>query len=89
MTKPCEVITTIQKENGGFKSVTQFSYVALLTKINGAEVKAVRYDGYERKTDVRKVAERDYPDWKIKGTWKLYDQDFIGYVAECQCGGQH
>lgn len=89
MTKPCEIFMNVATPSGNRKRVKLFSYVALLTKINGEEVEAVRYDGYERKTDVRKDAEKDYPDWKIKDVWRLYDDDFTGEVAECQYGGEH
>ena len=77
MRRPCEMIEMIQKENGNFKSVKHYSYVALLTEIEGDQVLAVRYDGYTSKEDgLVPEIERDYPDWKIKGIWKLYDQDF-------------
>lgn len=77
MRRPCETIETIQKENGGFKSVKHFSYVATLTEINGDQVKAVRYDGYTSKYDgLINEIESDWPGWKIKNILKLYDDDF-------------
>lgn len=76
MFRPVESAVTMQKENGGFKTVRLYSYVVLLTEIDGDGVKAVRYDDYERKTDLYHEALNDYPGWKIKGTWKLYEEDF-------------
>ncbi len=76
MTRPTESHVTIQKENGGFKTLHLYSYVVLLTEIDGDQVMAVRYDDYERKTDLYHIVKHDYPGWNIKGTWKLYDQDF-------------
>lgn len=77
MKRPCETIEVIQKDNGCFRSVKHFSYVALLTKINDDEVMAVRYDGYTSKLNglFAKVKD-DYPDYNVKGIWKLYDSDF-------------
>lgn len=77
MRRPCEVMELIQKENGTFRNVKHFSYVALLTKINDDQVQAVRYDGYTSKeAGLVPEIESDYPGWKIKGIWKLYDSDF-------------
>ena len=77
MRRPCETVEVVQKENGNFRSVKHYSYVALLTEIEGDQVKAVRYDGYTSKEDgLVPEIERDYPGWKIKGIWKLYDSDF-------------
>ncbi len=77
MRRPCETIETIQKANGTYRSVKHYSYVALLTEIEGDQVQAVRYDGYTSKEDgLFSDIEHDYPGWKIKGIWKLYDQDF-------------
>lgn len=64
---------TVSIETDGRKTIKLYSYVALLTEKDGSEVKAVRFDGYERKTDVM----NDCPDdWNIKGIYKLYDEDF-------------
>lgn len=76
MVRPVETYVTMQKENGGFRTVHLYSYVVLLTEIGGDKVQAVRYDDYERKTDLYHIAQHDYPGWKIKGTWKLYEEDF-------------
>ena len=77
MRRPCETVEMIQKENGNFKSVKHYSYVALLTEIDGDQVKAVRYDGYTSKCNgLANEVENDHPGWKIKGIWKLYDDDF-------------
>lgn len=77
MRRPCETVEVVQKENGNFRSVKHYSYVALLTEIEGDQVQAVRYDGYTSKEDgLIPEIEHDYPGWKIKGIWKLYDSDF-------------
>jgi len=77
MRRPCETVEVVQKENGNFRSVKHYSYVALLTEIEGDQVQAVRYDGYTSKEDgLIPEIESDYPGWKIKGIWKLYDSDF-------------
>lgn len=76
MRRPCEVMTTITKDNGCIKNVKTFSYVALLTEINGDEVKAVRYDGYTSKYDLKDIVAKVYPEWNLKGIWKLYDAEF-------------
>lgn len=77
MRRPCEVYELIQKENGTFRNVKHFSYVALLTEIEGDQVQAVRYDGYTSKYDgLTEEVKADYPGWKVKGIYKLYDTDF-------------
>ncbi len=77
MRRPCETIEVVQKENGTYRSVKHYSYVALLTEVDGDQVKAVRYDGYTSKEDgLIPEIEREYPGWNIKGIWKLYDNDF-------------
>lgn len=77
MRRPCETVEVVQKENGNFRSVKHYSYVALLTETEGDQVQAVRYDGYTSKEDgLVPEIEKDHPGWKIKGIWKLYDIDF-------------
>lgn len=76
MTRPVDSYATIQKESGGYRTVHLYSYVVLLTEIDGDQVMAVRYDDYERKTDLYCEVKNDYPGWNIKGTWKLYEEDF-------------
>lgn len=77
MRRPCETIEVVQKENGTFRSVKHYSYVALLTEVEGDQVQAVRYDGYTSKEDgLIPEIQREYPGWNIKGIWKLYDNDF-------------
>ena len=76
MRRPCEVNKTITKDNGCMKTIKTFSYVALLTQVNGDEVKAVRYDGYKSKYDLLDIVKNDHPGWNLKGVWKLYDDDF-------------
>ena len=77
MRRPCETIEVVQNENGNFRSVKHYSYVALLTKINDDQVLAVRYDGYTSKYDgLIDEVKADYPEWNVKGIYKLYDIDF-------------
>lgn len=77
MRRPCVTYEREIKENGLGRTIKKFSYVAVLTKINDSEVKAVRMDGFERKTDVHKKVEEQFPDWKVKAVHKLYDEDFM------------
>lgn len=54
----------------------KYDYVALLTEKNGTKVKAVRMDSYKRGEDVLADLDKYYPEWKIKGVWRLNDEDF-------------
>ena len=75
--KPVESIEREVKKNGCFgRTIRKYSYVALLCEINGSAVMAVRYDYFERKEDVSKKVKEDYPGWKSKGVYKLYNEDF-------------
>lgn len=66
-------IPTVMIETDGRRHFKLYSYVALLTEKDGSEVKAIRYDGYQRATDVM----NDVPDgWNIKAVHKLYEEDF-------------
>ena len=77
MRRPCETVKLVQKADGRWRNTKHYSYVALLTEIEGDQVLAVRYDGYTSKEDgLVADIEFDYPGWKIKGIWKLYDTDF-------------
>lgn len=76
MRTTCEQYQLIAKENGTMKQIKTYSYVALLCKVGGDEVRAVRYDGYTSKYDLPKVVKAEYPEYKCKGMWKLYDLDF-------------
>lgn len=78
MKRPCEIDEIIFKDNGCAKRIKTYSYVAVLTQIDGDEVKAVRYDGYTSKFNLQDAVKNDYPDWNLKGVWKLYDDDFRG-----------
>ena len=55
---------------------TKYDYVALLTERKGKEVMAVRMDSYKRGKDVLIDLDKYYPEWKVKGIWRLYDEDF-------------
>ena len=64
---------TMTLDTDGRRAKKLYSYVVLLTKKDGSEVKAMRFDGYERKTDVM----HEIPDgWNLKAIQKLYDEDF-------------
>lgn len=77
MRRPCETIVMIQRADGRWRNTKHFSYVALLTEIEGDQVQAVRYDGYTSKYDgLTEEVKADYPGWKVKGIYKLYDTDF-------------
>lgn len=70
-----QIPTTIF-ETDGRRTIRLYSYVALLTEKGGSEVKAVRYDGFQRATDVMAEIDTDYPGWKIRGVYKLSEEDF-------------
>lgn len=77
MKKATEIIETIFKENGNKKTIRKYSYCAVLCKRDGSEVKAVRFDYYDTKTDILLHVLPDlYPDWKCKAIHKLYEEDF-------------
>ena len=67
---------TTQFRMEGNRTVKLYSYVVVLCKKGGDDVHAVRFDGYERKTDLFPVIEEKYPMWKVKAIHKLYDEDF-------------
>lgn len=71
----------------GKKTVKTHSYIAILCrkltyeemespKAGPDDYMAVRVDYQERKEDVYKILSKEYPDWKMKGVWRLYDEDF-------------
>lgn len=63
--------------NGGRgKLIARHSYVVTMCEIGGSEVKAVRMEYYQNKTDVYQAVDEQYPGWKIKGVNRLYDADF-------------
>lgn len=76
MIKPCENTEIYFDDRGYQKTRKTYSYVSVLTEKNGFNVMAVRSDGFERKTHVYKVLAEQYPDWNIKSTNKLYEEDF-------------
>lgn len=64
---------TVIYDTDGRRTKKLYSYAVLLTEKGGSEVKAIRFDGYERKTDVYD----EIPDgWNMKSIHKLYDEDF-------------
>lgn len=76
MRKPTK-ISEWSKDNGCLgRTVKLYSYIVVLCEKEGCEVKAVRYDWYERKQDVMTKATEDYPRWNLKGVYRLYEQDF-------------
>ena len=59
---------TMTLDADGRRTKKLYSYVVLLTEKDGSEVKAMRFDGYERKTDVM----HEIPDgWNLKAIQKL------------------
>ena len=64
---------TMTLDTDGRRMKKLYSYAVLLTEKDGSEVKAMRFDGYECKTDVM----HEIPDgWNLKSIHKLYDEDF-------------
>ena len=76
MKKPTSYIMQVFKKNGCLKHIEMKSYVVVLCKKGGADVKAIRVDDYERVADVREDICGNYPDWNIKRINRLYDEDF-------------
>lgn len=76
MKRSCETLETYFKPNGNMAHRKTYSYVILLCKKGGDEVKAIRVDGYTSKYDMLDDVSGNYPDWNLKGIWKLYDSDF-------------
>lgn len=76
---PVEIIQTYFADNGTQKSRVLHSYVALLAEKDGSEVKAVRLDemGLTKGNALNDYIREHYPDWNIKGVWRLYDDDFM------------
>lgn len=37
---------------------------------------SVRCDYFENKMDVLQLINQEYPDWNIKGIYRLYEEDF-------------
>lgn len=68
-------------EKGRTSKVVYSSYVVLLTEKDGSEVKAVRFSTEKKKgnTDFAEAFHDAFPDWEnwnVKGSWRLYDDDF-------------
>lgn len=76
---PVEVHQMYFTNNGTQKNKVLHSYVALLTEKDGSEVKAVRFDEMDLKkgNGLNEYIQECYPDWNIKGTWRLYEDDFM------------
>lgn len=51
-------------------------YVVTLCEVNGKEVKAIRADGFQNKTDVFYAILDQLPGWNVKGIQRLYEEDF-------------
>lgn len=77
---PVEVHETYFNDGGNMKTRVLHSYVALLTERDGSEVKAVRFDrmALKKGPELTSYIEEHYPDWNIKGCWRLYEDDFRG-----------
>ena len=76
-----------QYATDGRKTIKTFSYIAVLcrkltfeemdgTIPNPDDYMAVRIDYQQRKEDVYRILSEEYPNWKMKGVWRLYDEDF-------------
>lgn len=76
---PVEVEQMFIKQNGNTGRRVLHSYVALLTEKDGSEVKAVRFDemNLTKGPELSSYIEEQYPDWNIKGIWRLYEDDFM------------
>lgn len=79
--KPVETHETYFKENGCMAHRVYHSYVVLLTEKDGSEVKAVRIHTTEKKgttafSELFHDAFPDWENWNIKGSWRLYEDDF-------------
>ena len=66
-------IPTMMIRTEGRRHIKTYSYVAVLTEKGGSEVKAIRFDGYERATDVMNDCP---PGWNIRAVYKLSEEDF-------------
>lgn len=77
-TPTVQFVKETSPSGNNYRTVKLFSYVALLTERDGCEVKAARYDGYKSKYDLHDTISADYPDWNLKGIYKLCDDDFKG-----------
>lgn len=67
------------KQNGTLGTRVWSDYAVLLTEKDGSEVKAVRIRTLNKKgSGLTEEIEEKYPDWNIKGCWRLYEDDFRG-----------
>lgn len=74
---PVQTSEQYMKENGNMGTCVSSSYAALLTEKDGSEVMAVRIHTANKKGGgIEREIEEMYPDWNIKGIWRLYDDDF-------------
>ena len=81
--EPVETLEEYFKDNGCMARRVYHSYVILLTEKDGSEVKAVRIHTIEKKgtTNFEEAYHEAFPDWEnwnVKGTWRLYEDDFRG-----------
>jgi hypothetical protein len=79
--EPVEKHETFVKDNGCIGTRVYHSYVVLLTEKDGSEVKAVRFSTTEKKGNdsFAEAFHEEFPeweDWNVKGTWRLYEDDF-------------
>lgn len=68
--------TKVIEKNGFHRRIRTFSYVVVLTEIDGSNVKAVRLDNQMGIDEARKTAVSDNPGWRFKGIFTLSDKDF-------------
>ena len=76
MKKPTETCNTIILKNGRKKTVHLNSYAVLLCRKGDQDVKGIRCEYFQNKTDVYKAVANEWPGWNIKGIWRLCDEDF-------------
>lgn len=68
---------TFIKQNGTLGTRVWSDYAVLLTEKDGSEVKAVRIHALNKKgSGLTEEIEEQYPEWNIKGCWRLYEDDF-------------
>lgn len=74
-----QIVTSKVIEKDGFhRRVRTWSYVIVLTEIDGSKVKAIRLDEQTSMAEAKKTALADNPGWKWKGLFTLSDRDFEG-----------
>ena len=77
MKRPTEQFYRELKDNGLYgRTIKLNSYVVTLCQKGGDQVKAVRMEYFQNKTDVYKALAEQYPGWRMKAINRLYEEDF-------------